>query len=84
MARFTGRTLNRQRGVNAAHALYREDGRFFHVLTRFPGALFDRCGYIVFPSEQAYRTCERLAIGQRTNVPDRRGISACPGYVRVK
>ena len=80
----TGRSLNKEWGVNAKHALYRENGRWFHQLTKFPGALFDAHGYIVFATEQSYRNCGYLSIGQDINLSDPRGISGIPGYVRVK
>lgn len=79
-----GRRLNKLWGVNAKHALYREDGRWFHHLKRFPGALFDASGYILFASESEYRKCPHLSLGQDVNVPDPRGISSIPGYIRVK
>jgi 5-methylcytosine-specific restriction enzyme A len=84
MGERIGRALNEQWGVNAKHALYREDGRWFHQLTGFPGALFDAHGYILFPTEQSYRMCAHLSIGQDVNVSDPRGISSIPGYIRVK
>ena len=84
MGERIGRELNRQWGVNAKHALYREDGRWFHQLNEFPGALFDANGYILFPTEQAYRSCAHLSIGQDINVSDPRGIAGIPGYVQVK
>jgi len=40
--------LNHKWGVNAKHALYRDDGRWYHVLEKFPGALFDSHGYVFF------------------------------------
>src|SRR5262245_5194485 len=49
-----GEELNRQWGVGASHALYREDGRWYHQLKKFPGALFDKSGYIVFETHDAY------------------------------
>lgn len=79
-----GQQLNVLWRVNAKHALYRKDGRWFHQLTNFPGALFDANGYILFPTEQTFRTCSYLSIGQDVNVPDPSGISVIPGYVRVK
>jgi 5-methylcytosine-specific restriction protein A len=84
MGQVTGRDLNKAWGVNAVHALYREDGRWYHQLNGFPGALFDASGYIVFASEQSYRNCPHLSIGQDINIPDPRGIASIPGYVRVK
>ena len=56
----TGSRLNREWGANARHALYREDGRWFHVLERFPGALFDAHGYIVFQTENERSGSARL------------------------
>ena len=82
--RITGRLLNEQWGVNARHALYREDGRWYHVLERFPGALFDANGYIVFDGERSFRSCSYLSIGDEVNVRSPKGISAIPGYKRVK
>ena len=48
MTRKTGRALNKEWGVNALHSLFREDGTWYHLLKRFPGALFDAHGYISF------------------------------------
>lgn len=80
---LTGRMLNRKWSVNAQHALYREDGRWYHVLERFPGVLFDAHGYIVFQTEREFRNCSYLSISDEVNVSDPKGISAIPGYVRV-
>ena len=83
MAAPIGRRLNKQWGVNAKHALYREDGCWYHHLTRFPGALFDVNGYVVFPTEQSYRNCRYLTLGDHVHL-SQPGISSIPGYVRVK
>ncbi len=83
MAVPIGRHLNVAWGVNARHALYREDGRWYHQLTRFPGALFDANGYIRFATEQAYKSCSHLSFGQDLHVLDPRGIASIPGYVKV-
>jgi len=85
MASNTGRTLNRDWGVNAHHALYRENGTWYHLLERFPGALFDKNGYIVFETEANYRKCSGVFIGKKKNwmnVP--KGIASLPGYVRAE
>jgi hypothetical protein len=50
-------------------------------LERFPGALFDRYGYIIFPSRQALENCPGVVVKCRTDVKG--GISNLPGYVRV-
>lgn len=79
--RVTGQLLNKRWGVNAEHALYREDGEWYHQLVRFPGALFDRNGYVLFETVQAYRTNPHLRIANDVHVPG--GIESMPGYVRV-
>lgn len=77
----TGKQLNQEWKVNARHALYREDGRWYHLLEQFPGALFDAYGYIVFKTREEYENCTYLSIGNEINIRD--GISSIPGYVRV-
>lgn len=84
MAHKTGRTLNEEWKVGARHALYREDGTWYHVLERFPGALFDEHGYILFEDQATLDRCPGLLIGRAKNwisVPN--GIAGLPGYVRV-
>jgi hypothetical protein len=76
-----GRHLNEQWGVSARHALYRENGTWYHHLTKFPGALFDAHGYIVFTTEEEYRNCTYLQLGKQLSVPG--GISSMPGYIQV-
>lgn len=79
--RITGKYLNRKWKVEARHPLYREDGHWYHHLRRFPGALFDAQGYIVFETEVAYKQSPQLRHGQQLNVSG--GISSIPGYVRM-
>jgi hypothetical protein len=75
-----GRKLNEQLGVRAEHALYREDGRWYEHLVRFPGVLFDLHGYIVFNTKHSYESCPQLRHGVQLNVDG--GISSIRGYVR--
>ena len=56
MSRLSGKYLNRKWKVGARHPLYREDGKWYHHLKRFPGALFDFNGYIVFRDERGVRS----------------------------
>ena len=51
-------------------------------LDRFPGALCDPHGYVIFDTQHAYESCRHLEIGQRVSV--RRGVSKLPGYVPVE
>ena len=71
--------LNKTWGVGATQARYRETGNWYHPLKRFPAALFDLHGYILFATEDAYRTSPHIQIGKAISVP--KGISAMPGYV---
>jgi 5-methylcytosine-specific restriction protein A len=75
-----GKQLNDEWGVGARHALFSRDGNWYENLERFPGALFDLNGYVLFKTEQEYRKCPQIHIGKKTNV--RGGISSIPGYVR--
>jgi hypothetical protein len=78
---LSGRKLNELWGVGAKHALYHREGTWYNNLERFPGALFDPNGYVLFATEQAYKSARQLRIGQETNVTN--GISSMPGYVRM-
>jgi len=79
---MSGKMLSRKWGVAVRHALYHKDGHWYNNLERFPGALFDPNGYVVFNTEKEYRKCPYLSIGKETNVP--RGISDLPGYKRMR
>jgi len=77
----TGRELNLKWKVDAKHALYRETGNWYHQLKEFPGALFDAKGYVIFETEEEYRSCPYLQIGKQIGIPN--GISSIPTYVQV-
>lgn len=81
---MTGRQLNKEWKVGAKHPLFHRDGCWYNNLVRFPGALFDYDGYILFETEQEYKSCPYLDIKQQTNVNVTPGISAIPGYVRKR
>jgi len=69
-------------GVNAAQVRYSDDGHWYATLERFPAALFDAHGYVLFKTEEEYKSSPHLHIGKQISVP-KPGISALPGYVRV-
>jgi 5-methylcytosine-specific restriction protein A len=71
-----GKYLNDLWGVGANHALYREDGKWYHQLEDFPGALFDANGYIVFETEEDYLASPYLQIQKDLHIPN--GISSIP------
>lgn len=78
----SGRQLNRKWSIGAMHVLYHKDGTWFHVLERFPGALCDPQGYVLFPDKQQYQNSPYLRIGERTAVP--LSIKQMPTYVKME
>jgi hypothetical protein len=80
-----GKQLNQKWKVGARHALYNTEGRFFMMLERFPGALFDPNGYLLFPTKEDFESfCQRRGVsaGKRLNVDG--GIASHPAYIRVR
>jgi hypothetical protein len=77
----TGKSLAREWGVAAGHAHFSQNGRWFHPLKFFPGALFDREGYVLFETEEGYKSALGSQIKKDVNVVG--GISSLPAYVRV-
>jgi hypothetical protein len=80
----SGVQLNEEWKIGARHVLYRKNGNFYMPLKKFPGALCDENGYILFKTEADYRALhpQYLQIGVRLSVPH--GISNIPGYVRKR
>lgn len=66
--------------VGAQHALYRRSGDWYHQLERFPGALFDAEGYVLFRTKEEFESCRYLQINEHVHVAG--GISQIPSYVR--
>lgn len=81
LSRVNGKKLNDSWGVRAKHALYREDGEWYHHLKEFPGGLFDRNGYILFATFEEYQSSPYLQHGIDLHVFH--GISEIPGYIKV-
>jgi hypothetical protein len=78
----TAQHLQELWGVSARHVLYHKDGGYYNHLRRFPGALFDPHGYVVFRTEEGYLSSPHLQHGQQLHVKG--GISSMPGYVRKR
>ena len=81
--RVTGKYLNCKWKIGARHALYHEAGHFYEHLKRFPGALFDAHGYVVFETEEAYKQCSQLRHTKKLNLKVTGGISSIFGYVKM-
>ena len=79
----SGKRLNIKWNIGASHCLYHVDGNFYERLERFPGALCDPDGYILFKTKEDFDSCSYLNIGEKVNVNNRAGCSSSiPGYVR--
>jgi hypothetical protein len=81
-----GKDLAKHWGLNVQQPLYRETGDWYHQLKKFPGALLDADGYVIFESAEALKECPRLRIGKDPQrhggwVSAPNGIKAIPGYV---
>ena len=76
--RVRGSELANRWGLAVQHALYRETGNWYHHLKRFPGALLDQDGYVIFETEADYRNCSDLQFGKDVHVP--RGIKSIASY----
>ena len=84
----TGEEYNRKWGIGAKQARYHKDGHFYGLLERFPAALCDPQGYVLFQTKEEYRRLDPdyLGLGEKKcNVRDRAaGISGIPGYIKVE
>ena len=83
----SGERLQREWKIPAVQTRYHWKGDFFMPLDKFPGALADRNGYVVFQDSNAYFNDSHLdhrgsSINPRLGVPG--GISTLRGYVRMK
>ena len=72
--------LNQSWKVGAIQARYSDNGDWYAALSRFPAALFDATGYLLFETDEAYRSSPHIRIAKQIGVP-KPGISAVPGYV---
>ena len=81
MAGRVGELLNKKWRIGARHALYHKDGKWYHQLTHFPGALCDPHGYVLFRTEEEFGRCPKLSIDKDVNVTGH--ISDIPGYVAM-
>ena len=72
--------LNQSWKAGAIQARYSANGDWYAKLSRFPAALFDARGYLLFETEEAYLNFPHIRIAKQIGVP-KPGISAVSGYV---
>ncbi len=77
-----GKNLKSEWQINALEAFYHQDGKFYMVPTKFPVALCDPKGYVLFISKSEFEATSAISIGKRVNV--RRRISRLHRYVQKK
>lgn len=78
----SGDNLKRAWNIKADQVRYHKDGMFFMPVDKFPAALCDPNGYILFKTKEEYEKSSHLDLGSRINV--RRGIWKIPGYIKMK
>ena len=84
-ARPSGKRLNEEWKVGALHALYRKDGTWYNLLERFPGALFDSNGYILFDTRTDFENFRhRQGVSGRKQIYVQDGIASHTNYIRVR
>ncbi len=80
-----GRWLSKKWDVPVAEdrgsAMYHRDGTYWTNLSKFPGALFDPSGYILFNDEDSYLNCKDLRISVQTNTVAGLKLPEIEGYV---
>jgi len=74
-----GSDLNKLLKLEAKHALYREDGKWYHNLKEFPGVLFDRNGYLMYQNEEMYINDPDLQ--RKKDLHIKNGIANLRGYI---
>lgn len=78
----SGENLKKVWKIPAQQVRYHKDGTFFMPVDKFPAALCDPDGYILFNTQREYETSQYVEIGNRVNV--RHGIKRVPGYIQVR
>ena len=61
---ITGEYLNRKWQIGAKQSRFAEAGRFYMPLEKFPGALCDPCGYVLFDMEDELREMSSVATSE--------------------
>jgi len=78
----SGKNLKNVWNIPADQVRYHKDGKFFMPVDKFPAALCDPNGYVIFETKKDYEKSSYLNIGDRINV--RSGVWKIPGYIKMK
>jgi len=80
----SGEHVRRQHRIPVAQVRYHWEGSFFMPLEKFPGALADRSGYVIFATTEEYlrsRFLDHRGSLKNPRLGVRGGISHMPTYV---
>jgi hypothetical protein len=78
----SGKELNQEWGIGAAQAYYHEAGTWFTLPTKFPSALCDKHGYVVFHSSHELHATP--GVRTTSSIRVQAGIKTLPGYKRMR
>jgi len=78
---ITGDRLKQRWKLPVLQARFHRDGTWYEVPDRFPAALCDCDGYIIFETEDEFRSRPGIKVGKQVNVDG--GISSLAGYLRA-
>lgn len=81
----SGEHVRRQHRIPAAQVRYHWEGSFFMPLEKFPGALADRFGYVIFGSEEeclASPYLDHRGSARNPRLGVRGGIARVPAYIK--
>jgi len=77
----SGSQLIRRWSIPVHQARFHRDGCWYQHLTDYPAAFCDPRGYVIFETEEEYRSSPHLRLAEQVNVIG--PISDMPGYVLV-
>jgi hypothetical protein len=77
----TGAQAIKRWKIPVRQARFHQDGHFYETLQKFPAALCDPKGYIIFATEEDYLNCYFLKIGPKKVNVKGGTISKIPNYV---
>jgi len=75
-----GEHLRQEHDIPAFQVYYHLEGTFFMPLHKFPGALADKHGYVIFATEEEFLKCGDLDHGGSSKNPR---VHVCLGISRM-
>lgn len=76
---MTAKEINNVVKLEVNHCLYGSHGDWYHNLRKFPAALFDKDGFVVYQSKRQYENDIHLKHSKKS-LHVEEGISSIPGY----